>query len=54
MPTVSLQRNITKSLIPNTFFENAAVAHNLNEDGQASSRSRPLAVIQGGFPQQRG
>jgi hypothetical protein len=37
-----------------TFYQNAALAHNLNRKQQASRHRRPLAAIQDGFPQQRG
>jgi hypothetical protein len=41
------------NLIFHHFVVNAALAHNLNKELQASRRRCPLAQVQDGFPQQR-
>jgi hypothetical protein len=44
---------INTALIFQRFIVNAALAHNLNGEFQASRRRCPLAQVHDGFPQQR-
>jgi hypothetical protein len=51
---IHLMRCKTRNnLIFQHFVVNAALAHNLNRELQASRRRCPLAQIRDGFPQQR-